>query len=175
MKKLLSMLMSAALLVSLLAGCSGSTDEEEEEKEKEVDKGAEINMYVGERPSDLDPGKLIFNSDAWQYMSLIYEGLFTLDSNGKAVAAVADEWESEVDERDGKLKLYITLKSTRWSDGIPVDADDFIFAWKRILQPSTTILPPLFSIRLRTQERSSPARLPWLTSELRRSQIKSSR
>ena len=135
MKKLLSMLLSAALLVSLLAGCSGSTDEEEE-KEKEVDKGAEINMYVGERPSDLDPGKLIFNSDAWQYMSLIYEGLFTLDSNGKAVAAVADEWESEVDERDGKLKLYITLRSSRWSDGIPVDADDFIFAWKRILQPS---------------------------------------
>lgn len=81
MKKLLSMLLSAALLVSLLAGCSGSTDEEE--TEKEVDKGAEINMYVGERPHDLDPGKLVFDSDAFQYMNLIYEGLFRLDSNGK--------------------------------------------------------------------------------------------
>lgn len=128
------MLLSAALLVSLLAGCSGSTDDEE--TEKEVDKGAEINMYVGERPHDLDPGKLVFNSDAFQYMNLIYEGLFKLNSKGKPVGAVASEWKSEIDERDGKLKLLITLKSTKWSDGIPVDSDDFIFAWKRILQPS---------------------------------------
>ena len=39
------------------------------------------------------------------------------------------------DEEKGEYKLLIDLKSTKWSDGRTVQAADFVYAWKRIIDP----------------------------------------
>ncbi len=136
LKRLLSLLLSAILMTSMLASCGEDKDELEEEEE--IDKGAIIDMYFGQMPDDFDPTLYAVNSDKYLITSLLFEGLTGIDENGKLYKAGADEWEYEVDERDGQLKLLVKLKSTGWSDGIAVRADDYVFAWKKLLAPSNS-------------------------------------
>ncbi len=138
MKKLLSLLLASALSISMLASCSSSNgDEEEIEEAEEEDKGAIVEMYFGEKmPDDFDPTTFPTSSDEYQLTSILYEGLTGVDKNGKVYGLGASEWDYEIDELDGELKLLIKLKSTKWSDSIPVRADDYVFAWKKLLSPA---------------------------------------
>lgn len=131
LKKFLALLLSGLMLTGMLASC-GDNDEEE----KEVDNGAIIDMYLGQRPDNFDPTVFATNSDKYQITSLLFEGLTGIDKNGKVVKLGASKWEYEVDERDDQLKLIIKLANKKWSDGISVRADDYVYAWRKILAPS---------------------------------------
>lgn len=137
-KRLLSLILAAALSVSMLASCGENNENGQDTEEEEEDKGAIIEMYLGQMPHDFDPTNYATDSDEYQITELLYEGLTGIDKNGKVYGVGAEKWEYEVDERDGELKLYMELKSNEWSDGIPVRADDYIFAWKRLLAPSNS-------------------------------------
>ncbi len=134
LKRFLALLLSALMLTSMLAACGD--DEEEEEVEEEVDKGAIIDMYFGQRPDDFDPTVFATNSDKYQITSLLYEGLTGIDDKGKLIKLGASDWEYEIDEREDELKLVIKLASKKWSDGVSVRADDYVYAWRKILAPS---------------------------------------
>lgn len=136
LKSVLAGLLAVVMTTASLAGCSGK--KVDENGNEIIDRGAEINMYVANFPYDLDPGRVQFDSDLQKYYSLIYESLFKIDESGKLKGAVAKEWKSEVDERDGKLKLQIKLASTSWSDGVAIDADDVVYTFKRILDPDNS-------------------------------------
>ncbi len=138
MKKFLSLLLAAALCTTVLTGCGEKSKDDETLEIEEEDKGAIIDMYFGQMPDSLDPTQFSVNSDKYQITSLLFEGLTTVDAKGNVKGAGASDWEYEVDERDGDLKLYIKLKSTKWSDSIPVRADDYVFAWKKLLTPSNS-------------------------------------
>lgn len=131
MKKFLSLILAATFLCTALIGCSSSGNESSNDEIK----GAVVQTYLTSAPVSIDPSAFYSSSDAIKVMGLIYEGLTEIDDNGKLKKALAKEWEYEVDERDDYLKLTITLKKSRWSDGIIIDADDFIYAWTRILLP----------------------------------------
>lgn len=134
LKRFLALLLSALMLTSMLASCGGDDDDEEEEEE--VDKGAIIDMYFGQKPDDFDPTVFATNSDKYQITSLLYEGLVTINEKGKVEKLGASEWDYEIDEREDELKLTIKLASKKWSDGISVRADDYVYAWRKILAPS---------------------------------------
>ena len=141
MKKLsakagLCLLLTAALSLGALTGCSKK--KYDADGNEIVDKGAEINAYIGSFPYDLDPGRIAYDAEMGKYYSLIYESLFKIDENGKLTGGIAKDWESEVDERDDKLKLTIKLASTSWSDGVAVDSDDVVYTFKRLLSPSNS-------------------------------------
>jgi oligopeptide transport system substrate-binding protein len=61
----------------------------------------------------------------------ISEGLMTYDSNNKLVAGVAERWELSEDKATFWLR-----KDARWSDGKPVTAYDFVFAWQQVANPA---------------------------------------
>ena len=125
MKKLLALVLAMLMLVPvMLTGCG-----------EELEKGAEIQMFLSTVPTTLDPSASYTTTDQIRIMGLIYEGLFTIDDEGKLENALCKEYEYEYDERTGYLDLFITLEDSRWSDGNKVTADDFRFAWKRILLP----------------------------------------
>lgn len=132
MKRLLAIILASLMLVTVLAGCSSSEDEDK----KEI-KGAEIQAFITTLPESLDPAATYTTADTVRVMGLIYEGLTTLDEKGNLEKALAKDWEYEIDDRDNLLKLDISLVNSRWSDGIIVDADDFIYAWSRILLPES--------------------------------------
>ncbi len=131
LKRFLALLLSALMLTTVLAGCGKNEEEEEEE-----DKGAIIDMYFGKKPNDLDPTVFATNSDKYQITSLLFEGLVTVNDKGKVEKLGASEWKYEVDERDDELKLTIKLANKKWSDGISVRADDYVYSWKKILAPA---------------------------------------
>ncbi len=126
MKKILAIILAALFVACAFAGCAKKDDE---------DKGAIIQAYLSGVPVSIDPSATQVSGEAVQVMGLLYEGLVSVNENGKLEKALAKDWEYEVDERDGYLKLQIELEDSRWSDGIIVDADDFVYAWSRILAP----------------------------------------
>jgi oligopeptide transport system substrate-binding protein len=59
-------------------------------------------------------------------------GLTTDAPDGSPIAGVATSWETSP---DGKTWTF-HLRDSVWSDGQPVTAEDFVFAWRRILEPA---------------------------------------
>jgi len=64
----------------------------------------------------------------------IMEGLTRYDQNLNAVPAIAQSWELSP---DGKTYTFHIRPQARWSDGKPVLAMDFVYSWKRLLDPAT--------------------------------------
>ncbi len=129
MKKILALLLAticAVVPLFALAGC-GSGDTETE------DVGAEIRAYFVGELYDFDPAKAYTNDEAMKIMSLIYEPLFTLDSNGTLQYGLAKSYRFY--EYRGEYMLDIELRNTMWNDGSDVTASDVVYSWKRILDP----------------------------------------
>ena len=132
MKKILSLILCAAIISTALFGAVGCG------KKDPNDKGATLLIYLAADPSNLnlDPAKLIYSHEAIKFIGLLFEGLTKLDENGKVVNGMASKFTfGNTPEHDGTYKLLVDLRETKWSDGIPVTADDFVYAWKRILEP----------------------------------------
>lgn len=62
----------------------------------------------------------------------VMEGLVTFDAQGGVKPALAESWTLSPDKRIYTFKLK---SSARWSDGVPVKAQDFVTSWKRLLSP----------------------------------------
>lgn len=120
---LLSLVLVAALV---LTACSfgGGT----ETKSSQV-----LNLTEMQEPPSLDSAK---STDVVSFMILgnTMEGLYRLDKDSKPVLGMAAK-EPEVSE--DKLTWTFTLRDAQWSDGKPVTAHDFEYAWKRALDPNT--------------------------------------
>ncbi len=125
MKRVLSLLLCAVMLLSALAGCTTIDGD---------NKGMIIDVYMTTELTDFDP-TLHYNDDAMvKFYDLIYEGLTNLNAKGKWEKALMKKYELRGNDEDGWY-LLITLESTKWSDGRTVQAADFVYAWKRILDP----------------------------------------
>ena len=133
MKRLLALILVSLMIVSALVSCGG-TDEEKEKKKDEI-KGAEIQMFLTTLPETIDPAASYTTVDQIRLMGLLYEGLTSVDEKGKLSNALLKSYEYDFNQKTGNLELLITLASSRWSDGNLITADDFRFAWKRVLLP----------------------------------------
>ncbi len=101
-----------------------------------VEKGnAEQILHIanGNEPRELDP-LLSTGSPEHNIHYALYEGL--LKKNPKTLAvepAVAERW--EISEDGTRYRFYLR-NTARWSNGDPVTAHDFVYAWKRSLMPA---------------------------------------
>ncbi len=127
MKRFIALILVAIMALIALTGCSSLKGEE---------KGANISVYMTSYPYCLDPAVVQLDSEVTQIMGLIYEGLTTINSNGKVVGALAEDWYSYYDEVYEEYQMFFVLKDSYWNDGRKVSADDIIYAWKRILDPA---------------------------------------
>ncbi|HEX4027474.1 MAG TPA: peptide ABC transporter substrate-binding protein [Rhizomicrobium sp.] len=93
---------------------------------------AVLNRGNGAEPDSLDPA---FATTAMETNILgdLMVGLTTLDAAARPVPGIADHWETS---RDG-LTWTFHLRPARWSDGSKVTAQDFLAAWRRLLEPKT--------------------------------------
>ncbi|WP_343216174.1 peptide ABC transporter substrate-binding protein [Clostridium mobile] len=126
-KKTIALLMTATMLLSTaLAGCGGGGDKKPAGEAKEQ----AITLIVS-------PSKTLDSSKATDQMSgnainAFTEGL-TRYNNDKPEAAMAESWTTSPDG----LKWTFKLRDAEWSDGKKVTANDFEYAWKRLLDPAT--------------------------------------
>ncbi len=86
----------------------------------------------GAEPADLDPHA----TDAYTDMVILatlFEGLTVLDERtSQGLPGVAERWETSA---DGLTWTFHLRADARWSNGDPVTARDFAFAFQRILTP----------------------------------------
>jgi len=141
MHKILALVLVVGMMVAVLVGCGGDPD----------DRGAIIYMYLGADPSNvnLDPALMLFSREAVKFIGLLFEGMTVMDDRGRLENGMAQNIRIIEDEDRGIFRLQFELHETRWSDGTQVTAQDFAFAWKRILQPdfSSPAAALLFDIR----------------------------
>ncbi|NJN95524.1 MAG: hypothetical protein HC875_16145 [Anaerolineales bacterium] len=84
-------------------------------------------------PTTLDPG-LIDTTDDEEIIKNLFEGLTELDTELNIIPAVARRWHVDETGQNYQFELRSGLK---WSDGTPLTAHDFVFAWRRNLHPDT--------------------------------------
>lgn len=85
-------------------------------------------------PEYLDPG-LVADSTSHQIVLGLFEGLVEHDPKDlHPVPAVAERWTISDDK---KVYTFFLRKNARWTDGQPVTARDFVYSWKRVLDPET--------------------------------------
>jgi len=86
----------------------------------------------GAEPGSLDPH---FTTGTWEdaVVSDMLMGLTTNDARGRAIPGAAERWDTSPDGRTWTFHL----RDHQWSDGKPVTANDFVYSWRRILDPKT--------------------------------------
>ncbi len=128
MKKLVCLILAVIVVCTSFAACSTL---------EKGDKGAIITMYLAEEIYDYDPAVGFTDTATAKFLSLMFEGLTTLDENGDWQKAMMKSYKYLEPEFEGDTyKLEVTLRDTKWSDGRTVQANDFVYAWKRIMEPT---------------------------------------
>ncbi len=126
----LALVMVAA--VAGIGGCTAKTDTSD--TTGGVTKGGTLSYYVGE-PAYIDPYNTQ-ESEGTQVEQSVFDSLTAFDplNPTKLVPAAAESWESNADATVWTFRLN---KNGKFSDGTPVTAKDFIYAWNRIANPKT--------------------------------------
>ena len=130
MKKVLAFLLALSMCLIFVTGCTKISGDDP------AARGAIFDIYIGKKVMNLDPAIAYTDDNAVKILSLIFEGLFKLDENGNLKKALVKKWEITEDPKTGEERLEITIKDTYWSCGSAVQANDVVFAWRRILDPN---------------------------------------
>lgn len=116
--------LGVALLGVTLAGC-GSTS---------ASKDKALNVTLPSEPATADPNKYTDTNSA----SLVFQtmqGLYTYDKNNKIVPGVATKVVKPTD--NGKTYTFNLRKDAKWANGDPVTAQDFVYSFRRQVNPKT--------------------------------------
>ncbi|RKR04495.1 oligopeptide transport system substrate-binding protein [Kushneria sinocarnis] len=97
----------------------------------EPDEAAVLHRANGAEPSSLDPQ---LGTGSWEsnITGDLFEGLLARDAAGELIPGVAQRWDVSA---DGLTYTFHLRENARWSDGTPVTAGDFVYAWRRLLSP----------------------------------------
>jgi oligopeptide transport system substrate-binding protein len=90
-----------------------------------------LQVHLSQAPRTIDPG---FCEDVPGFVVLgdLFEGLMRLDAAGNVEPGVAERWEVSADGLRWRFHLRTTA---RWSNGDVVTSQDFVFAWRRVVDP----------------------------------------
>jgi oligopeptide transport system substrate-binding protein len=137
-------------LLFVLAGCGPGTG-------RHVDPPGQMTLYRGNaaEPETLDPSLAQAN---WEdnIIGDMLVGLMTDDARGHPIPGMATSWTTSPDG----LTWVFKLRDALWSDGTPVTADDFIFSWRRILDPKTAGRYAYFLYIIKNAEAVNSGKLP---------------
>ena len=123
MKKALAFALALVLVLGL-AACGGETPAAEGGKS-----GAYLGVMLGTNVMSLDTD-LATDGDSFEVIADCIDGLMQMDADGAAVPAIAESY----DLSDDGCTYTFHLRDANWSNGAPVTANDFVFAWRRICQ-----------------------------------------
>ena len=96
-------------------------------------------------PATLDPHKVALPGEQLVTLDL-FMSLSTPGMNGRPIPGAAESWTVSP---DGKTYLFKLRPNSRWSDGKPLTAEDWVWSFRRMLDPATAfpLASRLFPIR----------------------------
>ena len=135
-RKILAIISIIALTFSLTACGGGTKDSKAEGNNESVEdtstSGSLLKVQIDAEVASMDP-QIATDGISFEVLAAVTEGLYSLSDDGSAVEAIADK----VEKSEDGLTYTVTLKDTKWSNGTPVTAKDFVFAWRRLVDPAT--------------------------------------
>ncbi|MFF2457067.1 peptide ABC transporter substrate-binding protein [Peribacillus simplex] len=135
-KSKFSVLALLMAIMLMLAACNGGSKETSNEKEggSGDSSGSKVlNVNNSSEPGSLHPANAQGTHESW-ILEHTFEGLTKKTEEGKIVPGSAESWEISEDGLTWTFKLKDGLK---WSNGDPLTATDFEYAWKYALKPET--------------------------------------
>ncbi len=106
-------------------------------------------------PGSLDPS-LIQADGEDNIIGDMLMGLTTEDANAEPIPGMAESWETSADG----LTWTFHLRDAKWSDGVPVTGDDFVFAWRRTLAPETASYYAYYLYLIKNAEAVNAGKMP---------------
>lgn len=124
-----------AVFSLVLAACGFGGDSSDKAKDDKKDSGSsetakELNLVIPSEPPSLHP-QLATDSTSSAILINVFEGLTRSDAEGQPQPAMAEKW----DVSEDGLTYTFHLRDAKWTNGDPVVAGDFEYAWKWALNP----------------------------------------
>ncbi|MBW1606139.1 peptide ABC transporter substrate-binding protein [Lactobacillus sp. Sy-1] len=123
MKKLLAVSTISILAGLTLAACGNQSTNQESKKRQT------LNLAAASPLSTIDISK----STGYGSTGNVFESFYRLGKNGATDPALAKSGSSS---KDGKTWTF-KLRDAKWSDGSPITAADFVYSWRRTVNPKT--------------------------------------
>ena len=115
MKKALSMLLVMVMTLACLSGAAMA------------DSDKYLGVMLSTNVMSLDTN-LATDGESFEVIADCIDGLMQMDAAGASIPALAESYDMS---EDG-LTYTFHLRDAKWSNGTPVTASDFVFAWRRI-------------------------------------------
>jgi oligopeptide transport system substrate-binding protein len=108
-------------------------------------------------PETLDPQKTQTVTEA-DLLRDLFEGLVIHNAKGEVVSGAAESWTIS---GDGKTYTFKLRTNAKWSNGDPVVANDFVYSFRRIMNPATgakyaNILYPILNAEKINKSKEAP-------------------
>ncbi len=116
------------LITVFYYSCQSSDNKDKSIKVKDT-----LNINIGTEPFSLD-WSLATDSTSYTILNNIMDGLTRFNADYKPEPALAASWDIS---KDGRTYTFNIRENVLWSDGKPLKAQDFVYSWSRILDPST--------------------------------------
>ncbi|QPJ64958.1 MAG: peptide ABC transporter substrate-binding protein [Candidatus Nitrohelix vancouverensis] len=114
-----------------------------------------FRLALRAEPPTLD-WTLATDSISFNVLTNIMEGLTQYNAQLEPQPAIAKRWELS---KDNKTILFYLRDDVFWSDGKAVTAEDFEYAWKRLLNPATAAQYAYFLFDLENAEEYNAGRI----------------
>ena len=191
LKKVLALVLSAALVVSAFAGCGGKSSSSTTSTEsiaasessaestestasgdstpaasgdataiftpKTVDAAKTISLNAGMEPTGLNTLTSTYAIE-FSLFKHMYENLVTLDDDDNTVPGAAESWDYDEDTLTYTFHLR---KDGVWTNGDPVTAKDFEFAWSQALNPDAASDYAYFLYFIKNAEKYFNGEVAW--------------
>lgn len=191
LKKVLALVLSAALVVSAFAGCGGNSSSSTTSTEsiaasessaestestasgdstpaasgdatatftpKTVDAAKTISLNAGMEPTGLNTLTSTYAIE-FSLFKHMYENLVTLDDDDNTAPGAAESWDYDEDTLTYTFHLR---KDGVWTNGDPVTAKDFEFAWSQALNPDVASDYAYFLYFIKNAEKYFNGEVTW--------------
>lgn len=124
MKKIVVYLMLAAMVVGTFTGCGKTAGPAATAKYLRIAQEVDLPSMDQDVATD---------GLSFEVIAATIEGLYSVDKDGNLIPALAKSYEMS---EDGLTYTFTLRDDIKWSNGDPVTAADFVFSWRRLLNPA---------------------------------------
>lgn len=125
MKNKIILILIAGLLTLSACGNTADTDSGSDLKVLRIAKDTAVKSLDNSLATD---------GMSFEVMENFIDGLIDYDAAGKIIPRVAQTWDIS---EDGKVYTFKLREDAKWTNGDAVTANDFVFAWQRVVDPKT--------------------------------------
>lgn len=138
--KKLGMVSSTVLVMTILVACGGNQKEEvsnqstKQVKKETLAKKQELTIIETAEIPSMDTA-LNVDGVSSVVMNNVFEGLYRATKDGEVELGMASA--EPTISKDGLTYTFQLKKEAKWSNGDPVTANDFVYAWKKTVDPAS--------------------------------------